>query len=229
MRCVLCALLMSILCRGESSAAAPKQAQFVSNGKTLTYEIFEGRADGALLIFLHGASGPGVPIYREQAQFFAEHGYTVLFLHYFDTGSATPSDRTYRQWVQAVSDLVSACRTNPEWSRSKIAVMGLSLGSSVALAAGSQMVGVDAVIDWYGSLPDEFFEGRKGMPPLLILHGERDPIIPAINGHQLVRLCAMEHFNCASHFYTDQGHGFIGDALGDADKRTLDFLTRTLK
>jgi dienelactone hydrolase len=222
---------MGVLCAGagESLAAVPARAQFVSNGKTLSYEIFEGKPDGALLIFLHGASGPGVPFYRDQAQYFAEHGFTVLFLHYFETGNSKPSDRAYRQWVQAVNDLVVQCRKIPEWSQRKIAVMGLSLGSSVALAVGSQAIGVDAVVDWYGSLPDEFFESRKGMPPLLILHGDRDPIIPVINGQQLVRLCTMGHYTCESHFYTDQGHGFAGEALQDADKRTLDFLARTLR
>lgn len=227
---IACTLLTCTLlvCGVESSIAEPPPPHFVSNGKTITYEVFAGKAVEDLLIFLHGASGPAVPLYREQAQYFAEQGFTVVYPHYFDTGSSIASDRAYKVWVQAVVDLTQECRKNPEWSHRKIAVMGLSLGASVALATGSQMVGVDAIVDWYGSLPDEFFLSRKGMPPLLILHGMRDPVIPVINGQQLLRLCGLEHYTCESHFYPDQGHGFTRDALQDADRRTLDFLTRTL-
>jgi carboxymethylenebutenolidase len=101
--------------------------------------------------------------------------------------------------------------------------LGFSLGSSVALAAGSQNIAVDAIADWYGSLPDEFSYQMKGMPPLLILHGERDSNIPVLNAQQLVKLCEMKHLTCEHHFYADQEHGFGGKALEDADRRTLAF------
>lgn len=210
-------------------AAPPQLAHFTSGNKQVAYEIFGDESTGALLIMLHGASGPGVPFYRQQADYFAAKGYTVLFLHYFDaTGSAAPSDRNYAAWEQAVSDLIQQYRQKPDGKNRKIALMGFSLGASVVLAAGSQRVPVNAIADWYGSLPDAFFAQRKGMPPLLILHGEQDPIIPIVNAQQLVRLCAMEHYTCESHFYSDQGHGFANSALKDADNRTLDFFLREL-
>ena len=99
----------------------------------------------------------------------------------------------------------------------------------MVLAAGAQNAPVEAVVDWYGSLPDAFFEQRKGMPPLLILHGQQDPIIPIVNAQQLVRLCDIEHYTCESHFYASEGHGFSGAPLKDADQRTLEFLARKLK
>ena len=128
-----------------------------------------------------------------------------------------------------MQDLVHECKGNPKWSSRKIALIGFSLGASVALAAGSQEVPVTAIADWYGSLPDEFFNKLKGMPPLLILHGQLDEVIPIVNAQQLVRLCGMKQFTCESHFYPDQGHGFKGNALDDADKRTIDFFSRMLK
>jgi dienelactone hydrolase len=92
--------------------------------------------------------------------------------------------------------------------------VGYSLGSSVALAAGSQDLSVDAIAEWYGSLPDEFFYQMNGMPPLLILHGERDSNIPITNAQQLVKLCEMKQLTCDHHFYSDQGHGFTGLGFG---------------
>jgi dienelactone hydrolase len=211
-------------------AASRQITKFSSGDKQVAYEIFGADASGPLLIMLHGAGGPGVALYREQADYFAEHGYTVLFLHYFDaSGSSQPSDRNYATWEKAVSDLIDECRKNPSWSNRKIVLLGFSLGASVVLSAGSQALPVSAIAEWYGSLPDAFFAQRKGMPPLLILHGMNDSVIPVINGQQLVRLCQMEHYSCESHFYADQAHGFAGSALQDADRRTLDFFSRKLK
>lgn len=228
-RCVF--ILCFLLLRGMTFYGASAQvAKFNSRGKQVIYEVFGAEAKGPVVIMLHGASGPGVPWYREQAEFFAAHDYTVLFLHYFDAGrSWTASDQNYVLWEKAVSDLVREAAQNPQWRGRKIAMIGFSLGASVVLAAGSQAVPVDAVAEWYGSLPDLFFMRRKGMPPLLILHGEQDPTVPVINGRQLAKLCQMEHYPCESHFYPGQGHGFQGSVLDDARKRTLEFFARTLQ
>jgi len=50
------------------------------------------------------------------------------------------------------------------------------------------------------------------MPPLLILHGERDANIPILNDQQLVKLSEMKQLRCDHHFYPDQAHGFSGKA-----------------
>jgi dienelactone hydrolase len=211
-------------------AGSPAQAKFFSGKKSVAYEVFGEESNGPILIVLHGASGPDIPLYRQQAQYFAAKGYTVLLPYYFDaTVWSTPSNENYTLWAKAVEDLVQQCRQSSKWSNRKIGLIGFSLGASVALAAGSQRVPVDAIAEWYGSLPDAFFLKLKAMPPLLILHGMQDQTIPIINAQQLVRLCGIAHFTCESHFYPDQAHGFMGKALEDADQRTLDFLSRTLK
>jgi len=223
-------LLLLCVCAFGVFAVSQQSATYTSEGRKVSYEIFGASEAGPMLILLHGASGPGALLYREQAEYFVAHGYTVLLLHYFDaTGSNTPSDKNYEVWERAVGNLIEEARRRPTWSARKICLLGFSLGASVALAAGSQSVPVAAIAEWYGSLPDAFFERRKGMPPLLILHGQRDPIIPIVNAQQLARLCEMEHYTCESHFYPGEGHGFAGSVLNDANQRTLDFFARTLK
>jgi predicted esterase len=63
------------------------------------------------------------------------------------------------------------------------------------------------------------------MPRLLILHGARDENIPIINAQQLIKLCEIRRFECESHIYSDQAHGFTGQSLEDADQRTLRFIS----
>ncbi len=211
-------------------AESSEVAHFTSGSRQVAYDIYGARSSGPILILLHGASGPDVPFYRGLAQNFATKNYTVFFLHYFDasdTHGGSPED--YATWEKAVSDLVLACKNDPKWSNRKIGLIGFSMGASVALAAGSQLVPVSAVVEWYGSLPDEFFYQLKGMPPLLILHGAKDNNIPVMNAQQLIALCGMKNFICESHIYAGQGHGFQPPDFDDAIKRTLDFFSRRLK
>ncbi|MGA8090010.1 MAG: dienelactone hydrolase family protein [Terracidiphilus sp.] len=211
-------------------AEPPHLARFTSGHRQISYEIFGGTSSGPIIIMLHGVGGPQVPLYRGLAQYLAEKNYIVLFLHYFDaTDTYRGSDPNYLAWEKAVGDLVDECHENPTLAKRRIVLLGFSLGASVALAAGSQAIPVDAVAEWYGSLPDEFFYKLKGMPPLLILHGQHDDNIPVANAHQILQLCGMKNFTCESHIYQDQGHGFLPPDYDDAVKRTLDFFARRLK
>jgi dienelactone hydrolase len=190
-------------------------------GAEIAYDEFGDPQSARCLVLLHGASGP-VPFYRDHAKFFGKEGFHVLMPHYFDaTRGQSPSPENYQKWASLTADFVAECRKQA--STKAVFLIGFSLGSSVALAAGSQNVSVDAIADWYGSLPDEFFYQMKGMPPLLILHGERDSNIPIVNAEQLVKVCEMKHLECEHHFYADQEHGFGGKALEDAHQRTLTF------
>ena len=195
--------------------------------KPVSYDEFGSQSSTNCLILLHGASGLSVPLYKDQAVYFGQHGFHVFLPHYFDaTRSAAATTENYRIWAKVVDDLVAQCHQIS--SVQKTFLVGYSLGASVALAAGSQGVPVNAIAEWYGSLPDEFFYQMKGMPPLLILHGERDTNIPIVNGQQLVKLCEMKQLHCDHHFYPDQAHGFSGAALEDADRRTLSFFASLL-
>lgn len=228
-RLALLALLVSIPLL--SIAESPQTAHFTSGDRQISYEIFGANSTGPLIIMLHGVGGPNLPLYRSLAENLgARKNYTVLFLHYFDaTDTYRASPQNYAAWEKAVSDLISECKRNPQYSNRKIAILGFSLGASVALAAGSQMPPVSAVAEWYGSLPDEFFCQLKGMPPLLILHGQNDDNIPVSNAQQLIQLCRMKNFTCESHIYPNQAHGFLPPDFDDAVKRTLDFFSRQMK
>jgi dienelactone hydrolase len=211
---VLIFWLMWLFAMPCQSSTSPTKASFTIANRSVIYEIFKGNDERRVLILLHGASGPH-GFYRSQAQHFNDKGYTVLLLHYFDaTKSSSPSTHNYESWVKAVQELVRQCGNDPKWPKRQIALVGYSLGASVALAAGSQSIPVSAIAEWYGSLPDEFFYHFQGMPPLLILHGAKDTTIPIVNALQLIKLCSLKQLICENHIYDDQYHGFTDKSSG---------------
>ncbi len=122
----------------------------------IKYEDFGDPASPRCLILLHGASGLSLPLYKDQAIYFAGRGFHVLMPHYFDaTRSESPTTENYQAWANVAEEFGAECRK--QTLTQKVFLVGYSLGASVALAAGSQGAAVDAIADWYGSLPDDFF------------------------------------------------------------------------
>src|ERR1700761_223568 len=77
-------------------------AQDHRKGVDVSVEQFGKNTAQPLLILLHGVGGPSV-FYRDQASFFAGHGYFVVLPHYMDAGQGnTASDRNYEAWADAV-------------------------------------------------------------------------------------------------------------------------------
>ena len=204
---------------GDASAHATVPAV----GKGVAVEHFGAARNLPLVILLHGVGGPS-DFYREQAEFFAHQGYRVELPHYMDAGHGQAgTNENYAAWVGAVRQVMDGSeQSHPP----AVFIVGYSLGASVALAIGSQGKGPDAIVEFYGSLPDPYYHSLAGMPPLLVLHGERDTNIPVINAQQLLQLCVQSNFACESHLYPDEGHGFRPQAQHDAEQRTLRFLSQ---
>ena len=58
-------------------------------------------------------------------------------------------------------------------------MMGFSLGSFLSLSAGAIDPGqIAAIVEYYGGLPPNLQYGAKSMPPTLILHGDKDVLVP---------------------------------------------------
>jgi dipeptidyl aminopeptidase/acylaminoacyl peptidase len=66
------------------------------------------------------------------------------------------------------------------------------------------------------------------MPPLLILHGEDDDVVPVSNAYDLEKLLKKKALPYEIKVYPRQGHGFSGDALEDSKRRTVSFLSAHL-
>jgi dienelactone hydrolase len=184
----------------------------------------------AAVVILHGADSlvRRGPAYRDLARTLARHGYRTLLPHYFEstgTGAfalnARPLDAL--GWLGAVGEVIDRAGDVP------VGLVGFSLGAYLAVAAASQDGRVGAVVDCFGGLPDFAVATFERMPPVLILHGEADPIVPVSEAHRLAQWLAARGTPHDVRIYPGLGHAFVGDAAIDAQARLTAFLDRHLR
>ncbi len=89
----------------------------------------------------------------------------------------------------------------------RTALVGFSLGASLALAAAADGLPISAVAECAGSLPDRYFASLRSLPPILILHNRGDTVMPFANAEQLLRLCDMRHYPCEAQLGSGAVHG----------------------
>lgn len=189
-----------------------------------------GRAPAVLI--LHGSLGLGDgSLFYPQARALADRGITAFVVHYFDGLSearkAAPNlhDRREKVIADAISHVSSLNFVDPE----RIGVFGLSLGGFHALSLGVRDQRVQAVVNMFGAMPAEVQrKGVERMPPTLILHGDRDRIIPVRKAHELASLLKDVGAEHEMKIYSGEGHAFRGAAKEDSISRTVDFFERYL-
>jgi dipeptidyl aminopeptidase/acylaminoacyl peptidase len=214
----------------RAQTAPTEYATFTSQGKAISCAVYEARDAVATIIFLRGPSPDDIALGRLEASFFAEHGFRVLLPDYFGVAPSTASTPVnYWRWSQVVADIVTDLRAHPTAQTKKIALAGQSRGASVALIAGSRRLPIEAVAEWSGFMPNEFFSQVQTMPPLLIIHGELDQEVPILNARQLVRLCELKDFTCETQFYAGEPHLFSPHITDSANQRALAFFQAYLR
>lgn len=205
-----------------SAVRDPRVALMSGGAKIQVEEYCDGLASSArVVIFLHGSGGPqseNLP-YRDELRRLRSEGYCVFVPHYLGAtrGSAADPPRHYRTWARVVTDTLSYTKN------ARAVLVGYSLGASVALAAAAADSRVQGVVEFSGSLPDEYVPTAK-LPPLLIFHGESDATVPAWNARQLVELCRQRQFNCEAHIWPGEGHVFSAAAVQRAEGLMGEFL-----
>ncbi|MGA2601254.1 MAG: alpha/beta fold hydrolase [Bryobacteraceae bacterium] len=206
------------------------------------YDPPEPNSNGAAVILLYGSGGLRSPAfnYPDEARQIARMGYPVYLPHYLDAthGSANDPQSHYETWANTQQYTLSRIFERQQYTvsrkglegvpQSRIAIVGYSLGGSVALAFASKEPHLAGVVVWSGSMPDAYRD-VENLPPLLILHGARDSVIPASNARQLAALCAMKHFRCDFSIYPGEGHAFSADGITRANHQIQAFLQTVLQ
>ncbi len=211
-----------------------KSLRFTSRGKTIHLDEYcaTPSSDSRLVVFLHGSGGLGsknIP-YTDEVQRLVQNGYCAYLLHYLDAtgGAASNLEKNYPVWVQALEDASAFVRARTGAPIGRTAIVGYSLGASIALAAATRSSNFGAVVSISGSLPDRYFSPALILSQLLIIHGSADNVVPVSNATQLAELCKTNNGVCELSIYPNEGHAFSAGAKSRIANEISRFLARAL-
>lgn len=155
------------------------------------------------VIFLHGLGSNGddlmglAPYFKRElpnTAFFgpnAPHGVPMTYNGYqwFELWDRNQLqiEQGVRNAAPLIVDFINATATRLKLPLSKIFLVGFSQGTMMALHTGLRLVGgLGGIVGYSGAMisPETLAdEGLKNLPPVLLVHGLADPIVPAMASH----------------------------------------------
>ncbi len=194
------------------------------------------------VILLPGSSG-WKPAYPQIAKALADAGLFALAIDYYvGTGSYTSDKDRNRKWplYQAVvQNAVAWLQASSGVSGRHVGLVGYSLGAFLAVSVAASIPSVTAVVDFFGggsSSAKSLKQEVSNFPPLLILHGEADDVVPVSLAFRLRDAVIAQGGDVEIHVYPGAGHGFNApwspmysqSEANDSLKRMIEFLQRRL-
>jgi carboxymethylenebutenolidase len=205
----------------------------------LTLTRAPGDAPRPAALLLHGAQtfGPRMADYRRYATAIASAGIDAYLVHYYNqveytavrTGQNLMMTRL-EAWTKMISEIAATITRNKD-ATGKVGLIGFSNGGVLAVSACATDPRFDAAVIYYGGIPSKLKDIRH-LPPLLILHGVNDKVIPVQAGRNLAQLAGRLDGTGELVTYQDADHGFAIERTvpaADALARTVTFLKRALK
>ncbi len=218
---------------------------FTSDHKSVVIGQFNPPTSGShpAVMVVHGGGGPDGD-WRKIGLFEAltAAGYSVFVPHYFD-GAGGQWNRVdnpdqFAAWIRTLNDAAHYIGKQPDVKTNRLGLVGVSLGGYLVLGFAEEVRShppplrppeIKAVVEMYGGIPG-FAESRlTTMPPVLILHGEDDDVVPVTKAYEAEQVLRKKGVSYEIKVYPHQGHGFTGDALKDANERTVSFLKTHLQ
>jgi len=223
-----------------------------------------GKGPFPAIVLLHGLDGmeQGGKVYRGLAQGLADEGYVAVVVHYFERTGTKKEDlprllkrfragledtregdevrqdleATFSAWLGAVKEAVADVRKDPRVDPERVGLVGFSLGGFLATSAATQeTLKVRCVVELFGGLPRALADQTGRMPPALIIHGDRDEVVPPREAESLRDLLKKGERQVEYQVYRGVGHCFATPKGGtdwvsalDAKRRALTFLSRHL-
>lgn len=222
---------------------AQRSASQLAPGVWGVLECPDDTGPHAGVVLLHGAVG-WRPELVDLASAFADQGLVVLTLDYYAETGRTPTGSVEKLaawpgYQAAVRRAVEYLQSLPSISGEPIGLVGFSRSAFLAISVASSLPGVGAVVAFYGGGgggPASLEEDVKGLPPVLILHGDADSVVPVSFAYALRDAVVASGGEAELHVYPGAGHsfnapfssGYSAKAADDAHGWTIEFLLRQL-
>ncbi len=235
----LLALVLGFLCPEAPAVALPQsakpqieQSSFVSKGKPITVEWYyadDRLAKTPIIIILHGSGGVG-QFFRDLASPLCKSGSHVMVVHYFDqndldTASSADMARHFNTWLKTVGASIDYAARQPFVDSNNISLLGHSLGAELALHTAARDHRISSVIDMAGCfvLPTAKI---KRMPPVLILHGKLDKVVPLNREKTLKAVLERTGTKYEEHIFARGDHAFDNVSFSEIISLCTNFLNQ---
>lgn len=241
--CVVAAWLLLLIPAAFAADSAGQKMELPAKERNVDVTFFRapGDAPRPSVLLLHGANGfdSGIANYNRYAAALADAGLDAYLVFYYSPGDwqrLTRGDdifaKRFLSWTRLVSDLAADIRKRPD-ANGKIGLVGFSNGGTLSGGTAALDPSITAAVIYYGAVPFPLETPVEHLPPLLILHGDADAIIPIEQGRRLADLAKSLNGKPELVIYPGEKHGFgsrIDSANGaDALARTIAFLKRELQ
>lgn len=207
----------------------------------VTYFRAPGDAPRPSALLLHGAGGfdRRIADYNKYAARLAEEGIDAYLVYYYSdlddkmmSFGVNVFGERYPHWARLVDDLADYLVKQKD-SNGKVGLVGFSNGGILATGASTLDPTINASVIYYGTDPWPLGQPAKRFPPLLVLHGDADQVIPVENGKQLAEEAKALGAKVDLVIYPGESHGFGADFQKknavDALNRTATFLKKELE
>lgn len=234
------AVLLAVMLWGTSASAAEIAGKDLRLPATerqvrVTYFHAPGEAKRPAALLLHGAGGfdRRLKEYFAYASALANAGIDAYMVYYYSPADEAGYDfeLRYPAWAKLVDDLAAHLRAQPQ-SNGKVGLVGFSNGGILATGAVALDPSIAAAVIYYGTPPWPLRTPVRRYPPLLILHGDADTVIPVAAGRELAKEAEAAGAKIDLVIYPGEIHGFGSNITGrngaDALSRTTAFLRQQL-
>jgi carboxymethylenebutenolidase len=194
------------------------------------------------VILLPGSSGWQLA-YPQIAENLADAGFVAMAIDYYAETGPDSSDEGRMQkwplWQATVRNAVGWLQASPGVSGRRVGLVGYSQGAFLAVSIASSIPAVKAVVDFFGggsTSAGRLEQEASNFPPLLILHGEADTVVPVSSAFRLRDAVITQGGEVEIYVYPGAGHGFNApwspmyseSEASDSSKRMIEFLRRRL-
>lgn len=230
------------------SAAAPatfelgeprvERTRFPSGSDRVLADVFTpaGAGPHPVVALLHGAHPRrSEKYYMSLGEELARHGFLTLFVRVYERGRQGRGSRA--DWRRSISDALTFATSLPAADPDRMGVLGFSLGAFLALEQAPRDPRIRAAVAFYGGLSRGLVDlSLDAMPPVLLLHGTADRVVPARRSvevaeklRQAGREADLIVYPAARHGFCLNGRGGVDRGVaGDAWSRAVAFLDRRL-
>ena len=247
---LLITLFPAVSAAGQERYSCPGRSleyrlgSFEHNGKVIRVELFQPRIEGRfpVIVLIHGSGGlltrHGKKMPRDEN--FGEiqvacAGYIALLVHYFDvSGIQSTLDPQYMEehaklWLDTLRQAVDYACSLPKADPAHIGLWGESLGGYLALSLALHDRRIRAVSEYAGGIRLHDDDDPGNLPPVLILHGKDDRIVPVSEALRLQKVLADHHVPYTINLYQGLNHYPASTARTEIEQTVIQFFNVRLK